>query len=566
MNKKLDRSEVSLPVSELLEIDKICRQFETAWKAGQQPTVDAFLGDTQEPLRSQLRKDLSATEAELRASPPAADEPVAKPAPAEKSPSIAPSVEEFTRRLTESGLMNSQEVQQFVASLPAKQRPTAAEPLARLIFQKGLLTKFQTQMVYQGKIRSLVLGNYVILDHLGHGGMGEVYKARHKRMDRNVALKMLPAAATRSPEALQRFQREAKAAARLSHPNIVTAYDADEAQGRHFLVMEYVEGQNLASTISKQGALPVAVAVDFILQVAGALDYAHGQGIIHRDIKPANLLLSSPLARAGRGAGGEGDRPVVKILDMGLARIEDTVGAADKGLTNSGQVMGTLDYMAPEQALDIRRADRRADIYSLGCAFYYLLTGHPPYHGETITQKILAHREQPIPSLRSARPDVPEPLDAIFQKMLAKEPAARYQTMAEVVTALEACPMSRESVPAPHPLPVPPAKTSETFSLHNPAAGTSSANVPIIPPLSPGEGRGEGKLRQTIHSCPTRAHSGCPGRLERSCSASASSSGRRCWPSARRAELPRGLRRRRWPASPRPGRRPAASSSPPGSS
>ena len=507
MNENLDRTESSLPVSQLLEIDKICREFEAAWQAGKQPKVKDFLGSAEEPQRSQLLKELAAVEAELRGKGPMRETGPAiaaqraskiearRASEVRPSPRHGPTVQEFQHRLAESGLMAEQEVQQFIGSLPSEQRPTAADQLARLMYQRGLLTKFQVQAVYQGKTRGLVLGNYIILDRLGEGGMGQVYKARHKRMERLVALKMLPAATARSPEAVKRFQQEVKAAARLSHPNIVTAHDADEHQGMHFLVMEYVDGQDLKSAVENRGGLPVATAVGYILQAAKGLDYAHQQGIVHRDVKPANLLLHllSPSGRgaggeggsSGRGAGGEGG--VVKILDMGLARIGDAVGAADNGLTQTGQVMGTLDYMAPEQALDTRSADARADIYSLGCTLCYLLTAAPPYGGDTLMKKMLAHREEPIPSLRAARPDVPEALDAIFQKMLAKQPEARQQSMGEVITALEACPLPRES--APRPKAPQPGGANETLDFHGPECGTSSERA-AVSPLPPGEGQG----------------------------------------------------------------------------
>lgn len=387
------------------------------------PPAD-HLDETVEPQRSQLREELSAFETESRQSSAAESGSAKKTAP-NKTRAAGSGLEEFIHRLSDSGLMSAQKIHAFLDGLPPDQRRPSSEQLARLMYQKGLLTRFQAQAVYQGKTRGLVVGNYVVLDRVGQGGMGQVYKARHQKMDRVVALKILPVAATQSADAVKRFQREARAAAKLSHPGIVTAFDADESEGIHFLVMEYVDAKDLTSLVKEQGPLPTAQAVDCVLQAAQALEYAHSQGVIHRDVKPANLLLD----RQGR----------VKILDMGLARVEDAFGAADKGLTHSGQVMGTLDYMAPEQALDARLADARSDIYSLGCTLHYLLTGSVPYRADTVTKKILAHREQPIPSLHAMRPEVPQSLDVIFRGMLAKNADQRPQSMSEVIAALQSC-------------------------------------------------------------------------------------------------------------------------------
>ena len=377
-----------------------------------------------------------------------------------------PSLDVFCERLVASGLMSADEVRQFLAGLPAAKRPTTTKQLAREMLRQGLITKFQAQGVYQGKTRGLVVGNYAVLDKLGQGGMGQVYTAQHRKMKRVVAIKMLPSASIKSPEIVKRFQREVQAAAKLSHPNIVAAYDADEAAGVHFLVMEYVDGQDLTALVKKQGPLSVAQAVDCTVQAAQGLEYAHQQGVIHRDIKPANLLLD----RSG----------MVKILDMGLARLENAVGGSDDGLTNSGYLMGTLDYMAPEQALDTHHADARSDVYSLGCTLHYLLTGRAPFHGDTVTKKILAHREEPVPSLRAKRKDVPEWLDQAFQRMLAKKPADRPQTMGEVMTQLQ-----REALPQTRPVVSVPARGSldETLSLKKAPVETSSQKLEIGVPL-----------------------------------------------------------------------------------
>ena len=267
------------------------------------------------------------------------------------------SIDEFVRSLCECGLMTADEVKAFLACLSLDKRPTTAKQLAQEMVTRGKLTAFQARAVYERKTVGLTMGNYVLLSHVGRGGMGHVFKAKHKRMDRIVALKILSPTAMKSPGAIQRFVREAKAAARLSHPNIVTAYDADESKGQHFLVTEFVEGETLAAVVRKQGSLTLGRAIDYTLQAARGLEYAHANGVIHRDIKPSNLLLDK--------------QGTVRILDMGIARVDEFVGtmafASAEELHNDGVIVGTPDYMAPEQGQDIRVADARSDIYSLGC-------------------------------------------------------------------------------------------------------------------------------------------------------------------------------------------------------
>ena len=372
---------------------------------------------------------------------------------------MAASLEQFTSQLVESGLMSSDDVQAVLAGLRVEQLPADGEQLARLLVKQKSLTKFQAEQIYSGKGRALMLGNYVILDKLGQGGMGMVLKAEHCRMKRIVALKVMSPAAMQSPDAVRRFHREAQAAARLNHPHIVTAYDADEAHGTHFLVMQYVEGHDLSEIVRKNGPLPVEQAVQCIIQAARGLEFAHEQGVIHRDIKPANLLLDV--------------KGTVKILDMGLARLEGAVGGSSEGagLTSTGTIMGTVDYMSPEQAMDTKHADARSDVYSLGITLFYLLTGRVAYGGDTIMKKLMAHQNAPIPSLSgrlaprddsrastdsAAATSVSQTaggsdvesrndaatltaLDVVFRRMVAKRPGDRQQTMTQVIEELQRC-------------------------------------------------------------------------------------------------------------------------------
>ena len=333
-------------------------------------------------------------------------------------------LEQFISQLDESGVISAVDIAAFQES----QSPPAesAEDLGKLLVKQKKVTKLQAQLVYQGKGNRLLLGNYLILDKIGAGGMGDVYLAEHRRMERRVALKTLPATMTRDTQSIQRFHREVKAAAKLSHPNIVAAYDADEANGVHYFVMEHVDGTDLSAVVKKQGVLKVETAIDYILQAAKGLEFAHNKGVIHRDIKPANMLLDND--------------GTVKILDMGLARIEDEAHEIPATqLTQDGSVMGTVDYMAPEQAKDTHTADARSDIYSLGCSLYYLLTGESVYRGSTMVNRIMAHQNDPIPSLAGKHILISQDVDAVFQKMVAKKPEDRFQSMSEVIVAIENC-------------------------------------------------------------------------------------------------------------------------------
>ncbi len=283
---------------------------------------------------------------------------------------------------------------------------------------------------------------YRVLEHIGHGGMGDVYKAEHMVMNRPVALKVIKPELVQNKSAIQRFHREVQAAARLHHGNIVTAHDAERAGNSHFLVMEFVDGVNLDEVLKERGPLPVDEACDVIRQTAQGLEHAHTLGMVHRDIKPHNLMLTE----SGN----------VKILDFGLASFASHAATEEAEsdqdievtpaptaevlhqLTQMGTMMGTPDYIAPEQAKDARTADIRADIYSLGCTFYTLLTGKPPFKGDSVAEKLSAHAQEDPEPLSHFRDDVPTEVETILQKMMAKDPAVRYQTPAKVAEMLRA--------------------------------------------------------------------------------------------------------------------------------
>src|ERR1051325_4246515 len=276
-------------------------------------------------------------------------------------------------------------------------------------------------------LETQTLGSYLLLEPIGEDGMGRVYKAVHQRLKKTVAVKLLAPSLVRSAEIRQRFQREMEAVGRLSSPHIVSAHDAGEADGRDFLVMEYVEGKNLTQIVNERGPLPIEQALDYVLQAARGLAHAHAAGIIHRDVKPSNLLLDT--------------NGVVKVLDLGLARfrLDDMSPLAPGGRGGGGEgdataniIMGTAAFMAPEQALDTHRADEAADIYSLGCTLYFLLTGKSPYEGKTSMEMLVAHREQPIPRL----PETPG-VDRLLGWMLAKKPQDRPASMETVMHELE---------------------------------------------------------------------------------------------------------------------------------
>jgi serine/threonine protein kinase len=334
-------------------------------------------------------------------------------------------------------------------------KTVSAHSLCKDLVNHGWLTAFQTQQLLSGRAADLVLGSYLLLEPLGGGGAGQVFKARHLRMGRVAALKVLRPALGKDNEAVQRFYREIEVASQLSHPNIVHAYEAGPMGAMLVLVMEYVEGIDLEKLVQHAGPLAPAQACEYVRQAALGLQYAHERGLVHRDIKPANLLLSAkasggrkpPQGKASDSVSSSGNigsplasEQVIKILDLGLARLQyHPIGSSTANLTlasGKGVTQGTPDYMSPEQALDFHGADIRSDIYSLGCTLYYLLAGQPPFGGGALTEKLMRHQMKEPPPLSQHRADLPAGLTPILNRMLAKQPADRYQTPGEVAQAL----------------------------------------------------------------------------------------------------------------------------------
>jgi serine/threonine-protein kinase len=343
-------------------------------------------------------------------------------------------ISQFYKRLRQSNLLASEDLERVRRDIESVGPNMRAEALGRRLVRDGKLTEWHIQMMLSGKF-AFFLGKYKLLDLLGYGGMGVVFKAEHSLFRRIVAIKVLHKERMKNPAVVARFHREIQAAATLNNPHVVIAYDADCVRDTHFLVMEYVDGTDLATILEREGKLHVDEACEYARQAAVGLQHAHERGMVHRDIKPSNLIVT-----------GRGDEPLVKILDMGLARFvseeleelpTSDSRSSDPGLTQVGQIMGTPDYMSPEQAWDTKAVDIRSDIYSLGCTLYLLVTGLFPFSGKTAMEKVVARTESdPQPPSRY-QPEIPAELDAVILKMMARNPDCRYQSPAEVARALE---------------------------------------------------------------------------------------------------------------------------------
>ncbi|NBT13949.1 MAG: serine/threonine protein kinase [Planctomycetia bacterium] len=331
------------------------------------------------------------------------------------------SMTDFLRAVRASGLVPEDRLGPVLEPYRDEIGPVPEAFLTALV-ERELLTQWQLDQLRRGKSKGFTLGKYRLLRLLGAGGMSSVYLAENPTLRQRVAIKVLPIKRVEQSSYLARFEREAQIAYRLSHHNIARAFDLETSGSVHFIVMEYIEGTDLHAKVKAEGPLDVRDAADFIRQAAVGLHYAHEEGLVHRDIKPANLMLDR--------------RGTVKILDLGLALDDDDENAS---LTreHDEKVLGTADYLAPEQARDSHKADRRSDIYSLGCALYYLLIGRAPFAKGSLGERIRAHMNEPPPNPLDDRPDLPPAIVELYFRMLEKHPDARPQTAREVAEALD---------------------------------------------------------------------------------------------------------------------------------
>lgn len=328
--------------------------------------------------------------------------------------------ERFITMVAKSNLIDEKTQERFLGKVREKcggDLPTSVKKLAAAYKRAGLLTDWHIEKIFAGKYRGFFLGKYKLLGHIGTGGMSSVYLAEHTGLNDKRAIKVLPKKRVNDASYLARFKLEAQAIASLNHPNIVRAHDIDNDGDTHFIVMEYVDGLDLQMLVRRDGPLDFSTAADLISQAACGLQHAHDRGVIHRDVKPANLLID----QNGR----------VRLLDMGLALM---VSEADHSLTvaHNENVLGTADYLAPEQAINSHTVDHRVDIYGLGCTLYFLLTGRPPFSEGTLAQRIIKHQNEMPRPIRELRPDCPGELEGMCVKMLQKDPQYRYQTAGEV--------------------------------------------------------------------------------------------------------------------------------------
>lgn len=358
--------------------------------------------------------------------------------------------------------------------------------LCKELLRRDWLTPYQVNQLLQGKGECLMFGPNRVLSRLGEGAMGTVFKAWNTRLGKLVAIKTIAKEHVAKEQAMKRFLREIATASQLDHPNIVLVRDADEAQGNPYLAMDYIDGIDLAKRVKQDGALPIPLAIEYARQAALGLQHAFERGVVHRDIKPSNLLVS-------KSASPE-QSAVVKILDFGLARFASEQDNENR-LTQFNKILGTVDYIAPEQIDNARGADIRSDIYSLGCTLYYLIAAKPPFPGADLVAKLTARISGPLPRIREIRPEAPAGLEEVMVKMMARLPDDRYQTPNEVAAALASLskPANAEAKPVSSgqvllaklvsPTPGSPVPSAAVLTA-KPVMATAASAATAVPPTS----------------------------------------------------------------------------------
>ncbi|WP_165245940.1 serine/threonine-protein kinase [Paludisphaera soli] len=365
--------------------------------------------------------------------------------------------------LQSSGVLSDRLFEEIASRVERGEYPAEPASLAERLVRDRLITAYQAKRLLANKSYGMLVGRYVILDRIGSGSMGRVYKAHHQMMDRVVALKIIAPEIASNERVVARFQREMKLVGRLDHPNVVRAYDADRANRVLYIVMEYVNGESLGDRL-RRGPIPAAEMIEYAAQAALGLAHAHDQGMVHRDIKPSNILLS--------------EDKKVKILDLGLGVLME----ADDGATFAtadGIAVGTVDYMSPEQALG-RDVDGRSDLFSLGCSMYHLITGKLAFPGESPIDRLgrrINNRHVPI---TDHIPDFPASAQRVLDKLMAYKPQDRFQNAAEAAEALQALVRPRSRKPAPAAPPTPPVQPAEV-----PVEAVAARPLVNLAPLAP---------------------------------------------------------------------------------
>jgi eukaryotic-like serine/threonine-protein kinase len=364
-----------------------------------------------------------------------------------------------------SGVLGSRQLAEIKSKVLQGDYPMDSAALAERLVRDNLLTAFQAKRLLSNRPQGLIVGRYIILDRIGSGSMGRVYRAHHVMMDRVVALKIIAPEISSNERVVARFQREMKLVGRLDHPNVVRAFDADQINRVLYIVMEYVGGTSLGERLKKKGPIPAVEMIDYAAQTALGLAHAHEQGIVHRDIKPSNILLN--------------EERRIKILDLGLGVLMEADSAATFA-TADGIAVGTVDYMSPEQACG-REVDGRSDLYGLGCSMYHLMCGRLPFPGDSPIERLgkrIGGRHTPITEFL---PDMPSNFVRVLDRLLAHKPNERYASAAEAAAALQNLirPKARPAAPV-QPVDAPNVAAPEARAAAEPKPPTPTGPLPVV--------------------------------------------------------------------------------------